>query len=127
VFPGGQLVRLAEVVRAGERAGFEVLAVENLRRHYALTCRAWVDRLQQNCERAIQLLGAKKYRTWLLYLAASAVNFEDQVTTAAQVIFAKARFGSHAGKRFLHSQSHSAGSPRHKTCATAFGRSTTPV
>jgi cyclopropane-fatty-acyl-phospholipid synthase len=101
VFPGGQLVHLAEVVGAGERAGFEVLAVENLRCHYALTCRAWVRRLQQNSERAIQLVGAKIYRTWLLYLAASAVNFEDQVISAAQVIFAKA--GSHASKRCRHS------------------------
>jgi cyclopropane-fatty-acyl-phospholipid synthase len=103
VFPGGQLVHLAEVVRAGERAGFEVIAVENLRCHYALTCRAWVRRLQQNSERAIQLVGVKTYRTWLLYLAASAVNFEDQVISAAQVIFAKARTGSHANKRFRHS------------------------
>jgi cyclopropane-fatty-acyl-phospholipid synthase len=101
VFPGGHLVHLADVVRAGERAGFEALAVENLRQHYARTCVAWVNRLQTNCARAIQLVGAKIYRTWLLYLAASAVNFEDQVTSAAQVVFAKACSGSHAKKRFL--------------------------
>jgi cyclopropane-fatty-acyl-phospholipid synthase len=101
VFPGGHLVHLADVVRAGERAGFEALAVESLRQHYARTCVAWVNRLQTNCARAIQLVGAKIYRTWLLYLAASAVNFEDQVTSAAQLVFAKACSGSHAKKRFL--------------------------
>jgi Mycolic acid cyclopropane synthetase len=119
-------VHLAEVVRAGERAGFEVLAVENLRRHYALTCRAWVRCLEQNCERAIQLVGAKTYRTWLLYLAASAVNFEDQVIRAAQLIFAKARSARMQANGSDIRNSHSAGSPRHIAWARALGRSTTP-
>ncbi|MBK5292243.1 MAG: class I SAM-dependent methyltransferase, partial [Acidobacteriia bacterium] len=34
VFPGGQIVQLEEVVHAAEGAGFEVIDVENLRRHY---------------------------------------------------------------------------------------------
>lgn len=89
VFPGGQLVHLADVVRAGEREGFEVQAVEDLRLQYALTCRAWVKRLETNREKAIQLVGAESYRTWLLYLAASAVNFQDHAIGAAQVTFIK--------------------------------------
>jgi cyclopropane-fatty-acyl-phospholipid synthase len=87
VFPGGQLVHLAEVVREGERAGFDVLSMEELRIHYARTCRAWVERLRTNEEACQRLVGAATYRTWLLYLAASAVNFEAGVTGAAQVTF----------------------------------------
>ncbi len=89
VFPGGQLVHLAEVVREGEQAGFEVLNVEEFRNHYALTCRCWVERLRANEQACQKLVGAASYRTWLLYLAASAVNFEAGVTGAAQVTFLK--------------------------------------
>ena len=46
VFPGGDLLHVSEVIRSAEEAGFEVLDLENLRPHYALTCRAWVTRLQ---------------------------------------------------------------------------------
>ena len=46
VFPDGELIDVAEVVRAMERAGFEVRDVESLREHYPLTLQAWVANLE---------------------------------------------------------------------------------
>jgi cyclopropane-fatty-acyl-phospholipid synthase len=89
VFPGGELARLSEVVRFAERAGFEVLDVENLRPHYALTCRAWVRNLQENAARCLQQVGQSAYRTWLLALAASAAAFEDGRLNVNQVLLYK--------------------------------------
>jgi cyclopropane-fatty-acyl-phospholipid synthase len=89
VFPGGELVHLDDVVREGERAGFAAIGMEDLRKHYALTCRAWVANLQQHSDRCRALAGEATYRTWLLYLAASAVSFEDACTTAGEVVFVK--------------------------------------
>jgi cyclopropane-fatty-acyl-phospholipid synthase len=89
VFPGGELVHLPLMIREAERAGFEVLDVENLRPHYAETCRRWVDRLQRNAQACITAAGGETYRTWLLYLAGSAVSFERGVTDIYQVLFAK--------------------------------------
>jgi cyclopropane-fatty-acyl-phospholipid synthase len=89
VFPGGELVHLDDVVREGERAGFEVVAMEDFRLNYALTCRTWVRNLEACAETCRNLAGDVVYRTWLLYLAASAVSFEDGHTGAAQVLFAK--------------------------------------
>lgn len=37
VFPGGELVHLEDVTREGERAGLDVIGVEDLHKHYALT------------------------------------------------------------------------------------------
>jgi cyclopropane-fatty-acyl-phospholipid synthase len=91
VFPGGELVHLDDVVREGERAGFDVVGLRDLRRHYALTCKAWVTNLQKNAARCRDLVGEATYRTWLLYLAASAVGFEEGRTGAAQVLFLKHR------------------------------------
>jgi cyclopropane-fatty-acyl-phospholipid synthase len=89
VFPGGELVHLSDVVREGQRAGFDVIGARDLRLHYALTCRRWVENLRRNAVRCIALVGEATYRTWLLYLAASAVSFEDRGTGAAQVLFEK--------------------------------------
>lgn len=89
VFPGGQLVHLCDVIREGERAGFDVVGVEDLRMHYARTCRAWVKNLERNVEVCNALVGEQTYRTWLLYLAASAVGFELDRISCAQVLFEK--------------------------------------
>jgi cyclopropane-fatty-acyl-phospholipid synthase len=70
-------------------AGFEVLDVENLRPHYALTCRAWVARLQANRAACLETVDEATYRTWLLYLAGSAVNFTRGLSDVYQVLLAK--------------------------------------
>jgi cyclopropane-fatty-acyl-phospholipid synthase len=91
VFPGGELATLASVVREAERSGFEVLDVENLRPHYALTCRHWVERLRQNATECLNHVDRETYRTWLLYLAGSALSFETGATDLYQVLMAKRR------------------------------------
>jgi cyclopropane-fatty-acyl-phospholipid synthase len=91
VFPGGELVHLDDVVREGERAGFEAIGMRDLRTHYALTCKAWVLNLRRNHEQCRALVGDRTYRTWLLYLAASSVGFQEARTSAAQVLFFKPR------------------------------------
>ncbi len=90
VFPDGDLVHLDDVVREGERAGFDVVGVRDLRLQYARTCRCWVENLQRNADRCRALVGNAAYRTWLLYLAASAVSFERRHTGASQVLFSRA-------------------------------------
>jgi len=89
VFPGGEPPHLSDVLREAENAGFEVLDVENLRPHYARTCRCWVERLMAREEECRKLVGLAIYRTWLLYLAMSALNFESGLTEVHQVLLAK--------------------------------------
>jgi cyclopropane-fatty-acyl-phospholipid synthase len=89
VFPGGELATLSTVVAEAGRAGFEVLDVENLRLHYALTCRCWVERLQQNAAECLKYVDLEAYRTWLLYLAGSALSFRTGMTDLCQVLMAK--------------------------------------
>lgn len=87
VFPGGELVRLTDVIRLAEYAGFEVVDVENLRPHYALTCRTWVNQLTVNREKCLECVDRETYRTWLLYLAASAASFQSGDTEVHQILF----------------------------------------
>jgi cyclopropane-fatty-acyl-phospholipid synthase len=77
VFPDGELQDVGEVVLAMERAGFEVRDVESLREHYSRTLHAWVDNLAAHWPAAVDLVGAARARVWRLYMAASAVGFDD--------------------------------------------------
>ncbi|HYH25441.1 MAG TPA: cyclopropane-fatty-acyl-phospholipid synthase family protein [Blastococcus sp.] len=86
VFPDGELLRLAETVAALEGGGLEVLDVEALRRHYALTLRAWVERLEKNWDAAVGLAGAGRARVWRLYMAGSALAFETGKLGVNQVL-----------------------------------------
>jgi cyclopropane-fatty-acyl-phospholipid synthase len=77
VFPDGELLDVGEVALAMQRSGFEVRDVEALREHYALTLRAWVANLEASWDRAVELVGEGRARIWRLYMAGSALGFED--------------------------------------------------
>lgn len=76
VFPDGELHRAARVIAGLERSGQELRDVENLREHYALTLRHWVQNLADNQEAAIAEVGAERERIWRLYMTASFLAFE---------------------------------------------------
>ncbi|WP_226762339.1 class I SAM-dependent methyltransferase [Arthrobacter sp. SO3] len=86
VFPDGEMLGLAEMVGALESGGLEVLDVEALRRHYALTLRAWVRNLEDGWSEAVQLAGEGRARVWRLYMAASALGFESGLTGVNQIL-----------------------------------------
>ena len=86
VFPDGELIDVGEVVLAMERAGFEVRDVESLREHYALTLRRWVANLEAQWDEAVALVGRPRADVWRLYMAASAIGFEDGGIAVHQVL-----------------------------------------
>jgi len=89
VFPDGRLGPLHAVIAAAEAEGFETRDAESLREHYALTLRAWVDRLLREKERAIAIAGERIFRTWRLYMTASAHFFTRGSINIVQTLFAK--------------------------------------
>lgn len=89
VFPDGEMLSLSEVVVALEAGGFEVLDVEALRRHYALTLRAWVRNLEEHWDEAVRLTSPGRARVWRLYMASSALGFENGLTGVNQVLLQK--------------------------------------
>ena len=89
VFPDGELMEVGSVVTAIQRAGFEARNMESLREHYALTLLAWSANLERGWEAAVADAGMARARIWRLYIAASAVNFEDGNTQVHQVLAVK--------------------------------------
>lgn len=86
VFPDGEMLGLAEMIGALESGGLEVLDVEALRRHYALTLRAWVRRIEEHWDEAVRSTSLGRARVWRLYMAASALGFETGLTGVNQVL-----------------------------------------
>lgn len=87
VFPDGELLGLGETVGLLEGGGaLEVLDVEALRRHYALTLRAWVRRLEGSWDAAVAASSPGRARVWRLYMAACALAFESGEMGVNQVL-----------------------------------------
>lgn len=89
VFPDGELTHISKVLEIMSREGLECSDVENLRIHYAKTLWHWVDRLETNQERALALVGEKKFRIWRTYMAGFAVAFERNWDALHQVLASK--------------------------------------
>jgi len=85
IFPGGELLHVSAVLAHLARAGLEMVDTENLRPHYARTLWDWSDALEAQLTEARQVLafdgGAeraeKALRAYRLYLAGSAMSFEQ--------------------------------------------------
>ena len=89
VFPDGELVTVEDAVGFARRAGFELLEVQSLRPHYALTLKAWVERLEASAGQARELVDEEVYRTWRIYMAAARGGFEDGSLDVVQLLLAR--------------------------------------
>lgn len=94
VFPDGELVTLSQATQAAEAAGFEVRDVENLREHYELTLRCWVEGLRRNMDEVIKQVSETTYRIWLLYMAGSAAAFKRGDIGVYQMLLSRAEHGN---------------------------------
>jgi cyclopropane-fatty-acyl-phospholipid synthase len=86
VFPDGELLGLGEMVGLLEAGDLEVIDVETLRQHYALTLRAWVERLEASWDDAVAATSEGRARVWRLYMAACALAFEAGNMGVGQVL-----------------------------------------
>jgi cyclopropane-fatty-acyl-phospholipid synthase len=99
IFPGGWIPSLAQAIDWMERCGLEVLEVENLRRHYALTLDAWGERFDRNWD-AIHALDPRRFdeafrRKWRAYLWSCAEVFRSTLDlNLFQVTVSKGNVGT---------------------------------
>jgi cyclopropane-fatty-acyl-phospholipid synthase len=77
IFPGGELLHVSHVLRVMADEGLEGLDTENLRPHYARTLWAWSDALEAQLDAAAKTTDARTLLAYRLYLAGSALGFEQ--------------------------------------------------
>jgi len=113
IFPGGWIPSLAQAIEAMEQSGLEVIDVENLRRHYALTLDAWAERFDSQWE-SIRALDPRRFderfrRTWRTYLWSCAEMFRSRNgrTHLFQVLVSKGNIGGNypMSRAFLYTPS----------------------
>ncbi|MBV8267398.1 MAG: class I SAM-dependent methyltransferase [Planctomycetaceae bacterium] len=97
VFPDGELEPVSMQLQAAESVGFELRDVENLREHYALTCRHWLDRLTGRRAEALQHVDVLKFRIWELYLAGSVHQFEHGIINLHQSLLVRPGVSGESG------------------------------
>jgi cyclopropane-fatty-acyl-phospholipid synthase len=93
VFPDGELHEVGTVVTDLHRVGFEVRHLESLREHYALTLRQWARNLELAWDEAVAEVGERRARVWRLYLAGSALGFEDNDLQIHQALAVRTESG----------------------------------
>jgi cyclopropane-fatty-acyl-phospholipid synthase len=96
VFPDGELVAVGEAIDAARSSGFDVVDVQSLRAHYALTLAAWVARLEARWAEAVAAAGEEVARTWRLYMSAARLGFERGDLDVCQLLLAKPIAGAPA-------------------------------
>lgn len=111
IFPGGWIPSLAEAITAMEACGLEIVDVENLRRHYALTLDCWADRFDERWEDIAAIdparFNERFRRIWRTYLRSCAEMFRSATaqTNLFQVTVSKDNLGANypMSRRFLYS------------------------
>ena len=106
IFPGGELLHVSAVLEHLSRSGLEMVDTENLRPHYARTLWDWSDALETRLDEARRVLAAdggperaeKTLRAYRLYLAGSAMSFEQGWLSLHQFLAARPSSDVRAGR-----------------------------
>jgi len=88
IFPGGYVPTLGEMTSIFEPYKISILDVENLRLHYARTCKEWLHNFEAVSDKVRDMYNEEFVRAWRLYLAGSATAFQSGTLQLYQIMFA---------------------------------------
>jgi len=88
IFPGAYSPSLEQMMTLFAPYGFSVLDVENLRLHYSLTLRHWLQRFEAAQDKVLEMFDPVFVRAWRFYLASSEASFNAGILQLYQVLFA---------------------------------------
>jgi cyclopropane-fatty-acyl-phospholipid synthase len=97
IFPGGELLHVSHVLKVASEGRLEPLDLENLRPHYARTLWGWSDALESQLAAARALTRESVVRAYRLYLAGSAMSFEQGWISLFQLLASRPSGDSSAG------------------------------
>jgi cyclopropane-fatty-acyl-phospholipid synthase len=91
IFPGYHLPSLSQMTASSEKVRLIAADVENLRLHYALTLRHWLERATKARAQIEAMYDARFFRMWEFYLAGGIVMFENGGACNYQVQYVRDR------------------------------------
>lgn len=91
VFPHGELPHLSTAIADMSDQGLEVVDVESLRLHYALTLQHWSRNFEDCLAEAARHVPDRTLRIWRIYLAGCAYGFKRNWMNLHQILAVKPR------------------------------------
>ena len=89
VFPGSHVPVLSHIIQEMSARRLSILDVENLRMHYPLTIKHWMERYEQNYDTVVERYGERFARMYRLYWIVSKTSFEYGGNRLFQTVFSK--------------------------------------
>ncbi len=89
IFPGAYPPTIREMMDIVEPHNFSVTDIENLRLHYAVTLKHWLNRFDQNESTITAMFDERFVRAWRLYLTGSIASFRTGSLQLFQMVFAR--------------------------------------
>jgi cyclopropane-fatty-acyl-phospholipid synthase len=89
IFPGGEVPNYSQLLEEIIGSGFSLVGSENIDVHYVRTLKAWLSNLEQYEQDCLEVVSRRIYLLWRLYIAGSAVAFEEQTMSDYQILFKK--------------------------------------
>lgn len=89
IFPGGYVPGINELVECISKENFEIVDVENLRRHYGKTVEMWSANFSKAIPQIRNMKDERFIRMWKLYLDACAASFNCSNICIHQILFTK--------------------------------------
>ncbi|MGB5255346.1 MAG: cyclopropane-fatty-acyl-phospholipid synthase family protein [Sedimenticolaceae bacterium] len=89
IFPGACPPSLGEMMPLFGPSHFSILDVENIRLHYALTLRHWLQRFYASQDKVLEMFDQEFVRAWRFYLVSSETAFTTGHLQLFQVLFAR--------------------------------------
>ncbi|MEN6462636.1 MAG: cyclopropane-fatty-acyl-phospholipid synthase family protein [Syntrophomonas sp.] len=89
IFPGGYIPSLRETIWLLPEYDFNLLDVECLRMHYAMTLDRWADNFEKKIDLVRQKYDERFIRIWRMYLHSCAASFRYSGLSIHQLLFSK--------------------------------------
>lgn len=89
VFPGSHVPVLSHIIQELSANRLSILDVENLRLHYPLTIKFWMERYENNFDKVVERYGEPFARMYRLYWIVAKTSFEYAGNRLFQTVFSK--------------------------------------
>lgn len=89
IFPGGHIPGIKNIITDIAEQNFELIDIENLRRHYGKTLELWAENFENALPEIEKTKDETFIRMWRLYLNSCAASFNCSNINLHQILFAK--------------------------------------
>lgn len=102
IFPGGELIKIHELIKQSNNQGFELLSSENFRLHYAKTLEDWMKLMIKNKKQSCEIVPEDIYRAYLIYWAGCITAYKNQNIMLFQNLYQKNNTLNKTLNNFIH-------------------------